>query len=146
MCFLSGILLLFLPLLLMLKKYSITALLFIAYIIVLAHSIVPHHHHDDHHAAKHLDHDDKDDDPDSGLSSDFAKYVHVQSTADFHQQPSMDISPNPIVSIYILSIFNFRVKSVEIRPPIFRHSNDRIPVFAYLVSSKGLRAPPRFLV
>jgi hypothetical protein len=131
----------------MLKKYFILSFLLIAYTIVLAHSIIPHHHHDEDHemeqSSAHHDHDgDNDHHDDSGLSHDFENYHHANNATDFHQQSDIKMSSTTLTSLYIISLFNFTMESVETRPPILRQSKDHILFLQHTLSSKGLRAPP----
>jgi hypothetical protein len=143
----------------MLKRYSIITLLFVAYTIVLGHSIIPHHHHDDDHEmeqSSHHHHDQEDDhhnnqendhndNSNSGLAHDFENYMHSGNTGDIHQQPDIKISHNAITTVYLVALFDFKIKAAESPPPKVWLSNNHIPPLPYSLSSKGLRAPPCFL-
>jgi hypothetical protein len=142
----------------MLKKYFIITLLLFAYTIVLAHSIIPHHHHDEDHEMEqsshhHDDHDDDHhnqendhhEDNDSGLAHDFENYIHSGNTGDIHQQPDIKISCNTIATVYIVALFDFKIKAAESPPPKVRQSNDHIPLLQHSLFPKGLRAPPCLL-
>ncbi len=136
----------------MLKKYSIITLLLFAYTIVLAHSIIPHHHHKDSHETKknehhhHNNHDNDHNDDDGSLAHDFENYIHAGDTQDLHEKPDSKPSNNTIAIVYILPVYNFKIKAIESPPPVVRLSNDCIPLLLHYLSTKGLRAPPCDLV
>jgi hypothetical protein len=129
------------------KKYSIVALLMLAYSIVLGHSVIPHHHHHDDHAVQqttHHDdhHHDDDDHEDSGLAHSFENYIHSTNGGDTYQQPDAKVSCNGIPSFYVVVFFEHGLLAVESRPPMIRPFDDHIPILRHSLSPKGLRAPP----
>lgn len=136
----------------MLKNYRIITILIFAYTLVLGHSIIPHHHHDEDHSIKesshhHNDHDsDHHDNDDESLADDFEHYIHSGDTQDLHQQPDSKVSNNTIATVYILSVYNFKIKAIESPPPVVRLSSYCIPLVQHCLSTKGLRAPPCDLV
>lgn len=134
------------------KKYSITLLLYLAYTIVFAHSLVPHHHHDkEEESAQLLVHNDagahhhhsNDTDDDGSLAHEFESYIHSAGTDDIYQKNELKIDCSTIAALYITASFNYCIAAIE-RPLKVTGCSAPciISIPQYYLSCKGLRAPP----